>query len=40
VHNFDRIPVFSSDPYGYGESPASEPISVPSSAGADETGRA
>src|SRR5581483_10742199 len=22
VHNFDRIPVFSSDPYGYGEGPA------------------
>jgi cytochrome c oxidase subunit 1 len=21
VHNFDRIPVFSSDPYGYGEGP-------------------
>ena len=22
VHNFDRIPVFSGDPYGYGEGPA------------------
>jgi cytochrome c oxidase subunit I len=29
VHNFDRIPVFSSDPYGYGE-----PGSVPVPAGA------
>jgi cytochrome c oxidase subunit I len=27
VHNFDRIPVFSADPYGYGESP--QPIAVP-----------
>jgi len=27
VHNFDRIPVFSSDPYGYGESPL--PVAVP-----------
>ncbi|HET7566591.1 MAG TPA: cbb3-type cytochrome c oxidase subunit I [Gaiellaceae bacterium] len=30
VHNFDKIPVFSSDPYGYGESPA--PIAVPAGA--------
>jgi cytochrome c oxidase subunit 1 len=27
VHNFDRIPVFSTDPYGYGESP--RPVAVP-----------
>ena len=25
VHNFDRIPVFSSDPYGYGEGADAEP---------------
>jgi cytochrome c oxidase subunit 1 len=30
IHNFDRIPVFSSDPYGYGE-PAS-PVAVPAGA--------
>jgi cytochrome c oxidase subunit 1 len=30
VHNFDRIPVFSSDPYGYGE-PA-PPVAVPAGA--------
>jgi cytochrome c oxidase subunit 1 len=30
VHNFDRIPVFSSDPYGYGEGPA--PVAVPAGA--------
>jgi cytochrome c oxidase subunit I len=30
VHNFDRIPVFSSDPYGYGEGPA--PSWVPAGA--------
>jgi cytochrome c oxidase subunit 1 len=30
VHNFDRIPVFSSDPYGYGEGPA--PVVVPAGA--------
>ena len=27
IHNFDRIPVFSSDPYGYGETPS--PVAVP-----------
>jgi cytochrome c oxidase subunit 1 len=27
VHNFDRIPVITTDPYGYGEAPA--PIGVP-----------
>jgi cytochrome c oxidase subunit I len=31
VHNFDRIPVISGDPYGYGESPA--PVAVPVPAG-------
>jgi cytochrome c oxidase subunit 1 len=30
VHNFDRIPVFSSDPYGYGESAV--PTAVPAGA--------
>src|SRR6266566_1514174 len=30
VHNFDRIPVFSSDPYGYGEGPM--PVAVPAGA--------
>jgi cytochrome c oxidase subunit 1 len=30
VHNFDRIPVFSSDPYGYGE--PSAPVIVPAGA--------
>ena len=30
VHNFDRIPVFSSDPYGYGEAPA--PVAMPAGA--------
>ncbi|MBX5473593.1 MAG: cbb3-type cytochrome c oxidase subunit I [Thermoleophilia bacterium] len=30
VHNFDRIPVFSSDPYGYGEAPA--PVVAPAGA--------
>jgi hypothetical protein len=30
VHNFDRIPVFSSDPYGYGEGPV--PNLVPAGA--------
>ena len=30
VHNFDRIPVFSSDPYGYGEGPA--PVAIPAGA--------
>ncbi|HKU56449.1 MAG TPA: cbb3-type cytochrome c oxidase subunit I [Gaiellaceae bacterium] len=30
VHNFDRIPVFSGDPYGYGEGP--EPSWVPAGA--------
>jgi cytochrome c oxidase subunit 1 len=30
VHNFDRIPVFSSDPYGYGEEPT--PVAVPAGA--------
>jgi cytochrome c oxidase subunit 1 len=30
VHNFDRIPVFSGDPYGYGEAPG--PIAVPAGA--------
>ncbi len=33
VHNFDRIPVFSSDPYGYGEGP------VPSLVPAGRAGR-
>jgi cytochrome c oxidase subunit I len=31
VHNFDRIPVFSSDPYGYGE-PSSRLIAAPAGA--------
>jgi cytochrome c oxidase subunit 1 len=31
VHNFDRIPVISGDPYGYGESPA--PVAAPVPAG-------
>jgi len=35
VHNFDRIPVFSSDPYGYGEGPAPSPIPVGAPAGRD-----
>jgi hypothetical protein len=30
VYNFDRIPVFSSDPYGYGEGPM--PSLVPAGA--------
>ncbi len=30
VHNFDRIPVFSADPYGYGETPP--PMAVPAGA--------
>ena len=30
VHNFDRIPVFSSDPYGYGE--PSAPVAAPAGA--------
>jgi cytochrome c oxidase subunit I len=30
VHNFDRIPVFSGDPYGYGEARA--PLTVPAGA--------
>ncbi len=30
VHNFDRIPVFSSDPYGYGEGQG--PVAVPAGA--------
>jgi cytochrome c oxidase subunit 1 len=30
VHNFDRIPVFSADPYGYGEGRA--PVAVPAGA--------
>ncbi|MGH3025200.1 MAG: cytochrome c oxidase subunit I, partial [Gaiellaceae bacterium] len=30
VHNFDRIPVFSSDPYGYGEPAA--PVATPAGA--------
>ncbi|MDE3191820.1 MAG: cbb3-type cytochrome c oxidase subunit I, partial [Acidobacteriota bacterium] len=32
VHNFDRIPVFSSDPYGYGE-PAGVPVPAGAPAG-------
>jgi cytochrome c oxidase subunit 1 len=31
VHNFDRIPVISGDPYGYGETPA--PVAAPLPAG-------
>ena len=30
IHNFDRIPVFSSDPYGYGET--SSPVAMPAGA--------
>jgi cytochrome c oxidase subunit 1 len=30
VHNFDRIPVFSGDPYGYGE--GTSPVAVPAGA--------
>src|SRR5437660_1694753 len=37
VHNFDRIPVFSGDPYGYGEGPA--PSWVPAGAPAGRAGR-
>jgi cytochrome c oxidase subunit 1 len=33
VHNFDRIPVFSSDPYGYGEGPAPSLVPASSPAG-------
>jgi len=32
VHNFDQIPVFTSDPYGYGEPP--RPAAVPATSGA------
>ena len=33
VHNFDRIPVFSSDPYGYGEGPPPQLIPAGAPAG-------
>jgi cytochrome c oxidase subunit 1 len=33
VHNFDRIPVFTSDPYGYGEARGPVPVPAPSGAG-------
>jgi cytochrome c oxidase subunit 1 len=33
VHNFDRIPVFTTDPYAYGE-PARPPVAVPAPTGA------
>jgi cytochrome c oxidase subunit 1 len=32
VHNFERIPVFTSDPYGYGEQRT--PVAVPAPSGA------
>jgi cytochrome c oxidase subunit 1 len=35
VHNFDRIPVFSGDPYGYGEGPAPSWVPAGSPAGRD-----
>ncbi len=35
VHDFDRIPVFSSDPYGYGEAPAPVAVPVGAPAGSD-----
>ncbi len=31
VYNFDQIPVFSGDPYGYGEG-AAAPVAVPAGA--------
>jgi cytochrome c oxidase subunit 1 len=33
VHNFDRIPVISGDPYGYGENRGPVAAPVPSPAG-------
>ncbi len=35
VHNFDRIPVFSSDPYGYGEGPMPALLPAGAPAGRD-----
>jgi cytochrome c oxidase subunit 1 len=35
VHNFDRIPVFSSDPYGYGEGPTPAVVPAGAPAGRD-----
>jgi cytochrome c oxidase subunit I len=35
VHNFDRIPVFSSDPYGYGEGPTPTVVPAGAPAGRD-----
>jgi cytochrome c oxidase subunit I len=35
VHDFDRIPVFSSDPYGYGEGPAPSWLPAGAPAGSD-----
>ena len=35
VHNFDRIPVFSSDPYGYGEGPVPQWVPAGAPAGRD-----
>ncbi len=35
VHNFDRIPVFSGDPYGYGEGPAPSWVPAGAPAGRD-----
>jgi cytochrome c oxidase subunit I len=35
VHNFERIPVFSSDPYGYGEGPPPQLIPAGAPAGSD-----
>jgi cytochrome c oxidase subunit 1 len=37
VHNFDRIPTITGDPYGYGETPA--PVGVPSPAAVPSRGR-
>src|SRR5205823_14413378 len=35
VHDFDRIPVFSSDPYGYGEGPVPQWVPAGAPAGRD-----
>jgi len=35
VHNFDRIPVFTSDPYGYGEDAGPVPVPAGAPAGRD-----
>ena len=35
VHNFDRIPVITGDPYGYGEAPAPSAVPAGAPAGRD-----